>query len=261
MIIDLTSDKIRTDIVKNKLSFITKLYLTKTNYANSLGCKYLMKLSDDYYYVKKVNELELCNEIVGRYLCAKVDLETTTLELLLDKNEIKIATPNYRKQNLKYKNPTDDEILTFSEAYNVSKLKLLPKSYQKEQVKLIALDIMMEQTDRFGRNMEEIIDKNIIHLTPVIDFARSFGTVSFNFYYHHYVSIPKDVESIDRFLNDFPEVYKYFLEIFSIGTEELVNCIEANYPIMVDDRIKENYDKVVSGNQKILKKIGNRTIL
>lgn len=113
---------------------------------------------------------------------------------------------------------------------------------------------MMEQTDRFGRNMEGIIDKNIIHLTPVIDFARSFGTVSFNFYYNPYVSIPKDVESIDRFLNDFPEVYKYFLEIFSIGTEELVNCIEANYPIMVDDRIKENYDKVVSGNQKILKK-------
>ena len=225
--IDLTSDKIRTDVVKNKLSFIEKLYLTKTNYANSLGCKYLMKLSDGYYYVKKVNELELCNEIVGRYLCAKVGLETTDLELLLDKNVIKIATPNYRKQNLEYNNPTDDEILAFSNQYNVSKLKLLP---------------------------EEIIDKNIIHLTPVIDFARSFGVVSFNFYYNPYISIPKNVENIDRFLNDFPDAYKYFLEIFSIVTEELVSCIEATYPIKVEDEIKENYDRVVSENQKILKK-------
>ena len=253
--IDLTSDKIRTDVVKNKLSFIEKLYLTKTNYANSLGCKYLMKLSDGYYYVKKVNELELCNEIVGRYLCAKVGLETTDLELLLDKNVIKIATPNYRKQNLNYNNPTDDKILFFSNQYNVSKLKLLPKSYQKEQVKLIALDVMMEQTDRYGRNMEEIIDKNIIHLTPVIDFARSFGVVYFNFFYNPYVSIPKDVGSIDKFLNDFPEAYKYFLEIFSIGTEELVNYIETKYPIRVEDEIKEAYDKVISKNKNLIKSL------
>lgn len=253
--IDLTSDKIRTDIVKNRLSCITKLYLTKINYANSLGCKYLMKLSDGYYYVKKVDELQLCNEIVGRYLCAKVGLETTDLVLLLDKNVIKIATTNYRKQNLKYNNPTDDTVLAFSNQYNVSKLKLLPKSYQKEQFKLIALDIMMEQTDRFGRNMEEIIDKNIIHLTPVIDFARSFGVVSFNFYYNPYISIPKNVENIDRFLNDFPDAYKYFLEIFSIGTEELVSCIETTYPIKVEDEIKEAYDKVISKNKSLIKSL------
>ena len=253
--IDLTSDKIRTDIVKNKLSFFAKLYLTKTNYANSLGCKYLMKLSDGYYYVKKVNELELCNEIVGRYLCAKVGLETTTLELLLDKNEIKIATPNYRKQNLKYKNPTDDEILAFSNQYNVSKLKLLPKSYQKEQFKLIALDVMMEQTDRYGRNMEEVIYKNTLHLASIIDFARSFEFVPFYVYNNPYVSIPKNVESIDRFLNAFPSSYQYFIDVFNTSADELIEYIESNYPIKVDDEINEKYKKMVSKNQKILRKI------
>ena len=222
---------------------------------------YLIELSDGYYYAKKKDEVKICNEIVGRYLCNKLGLETTSLDLLLDRDKLKMVTPNYRKEELKYQYQKDDADKLFKHQYDIERLKILPKAYQTEQYKLIAIDMMMEQTDRFGRNMEEIIDKNIIHLTPVFDFARSFGAVSFNFYYNPYISIPKDAESIDRFLNDFPEVYKYFLEIFSIGTEELVNCIEANYQIMVDDRIKENYDKVVSGNQKILKKIGNRTIL
>ena len=143
----------------------------------------------------------------------------------------------------------EKSIRIFKAFCDFNRLKIIDfLKFELQQKKLISL-------------LCKIIDKNIIHLTPVIDFARSFGAVSFNFYYNPYISIPKDAESIDRFLNDFPEVYKYFLEIFSIGTEELVNCIEANYPIMVDDRIKENYDKVVSGNQKILKKIGNRTIL
>ena len=258
--IDLTSDWIRTNVVRRKFfdedeEFFKKLNITKDSYTSPLWLHiYLIEFSNGYYYAKSKPEVQICNEIVGRYLCNRIGLETTFFDLLLDVNKLKIVTPNYRKQNLKYNNQTDDKILFFSNQYNVNKLKLLPKSYQKEQLKLIVLDIMMEQTDRFGRSMEEIIDKNIIHLTSVIDFARSFDVVSFNFYYNPYISIPKNVENIDRFLNDFPDAYKYFLEIFSIVTEELVSCIEATYPIKVGDEFKENYDRVVSENKKILKK-------
>lgn len=258
--IDLTSDKIRTDVVRRKFfneneTFLKKLNITRKSYASPLGLHiYLRELSDGYYYAKKKDEVQICNEIVGRYLCNRIGLETTSLDLLLDGNKLKIVTPNYRKENLKYQCQKDDIELSTHHQYNISKLKILPKAYQKEQLKLITIDMMMEQTDRYGDNMEEVLKNNTLHLAPLIDFGESFDYYYYC-YYNPYVSIPKNIENIDRFLNDFPEAYKYFLEIFSIGTEELVNCIEPKYPIKVEDKIKEAYDKVISKNKRLIKSL------
>ena len=258
--IDLTSDKIRTDVVRRKFfneneEFFKKLNITRDNYAGPLGLHiYLIELSDGYYYAKSKPEVQICNEIVGRYLCNRIGLETTSLDLLLDKDKLKMVTPNYRKEELKYQYQKDDAELAFHHRYNVSKLKILPRAYQKEQLKLITIDMMMGQTDRHDDNMEEVLKNNTLHLAQVIDFGESFDYYYYC-YYNPYVSIPKDVGSIDRFLNDFPEAYKYFLEIFSIGTEELVNYIETNYPIRVEDEIKEAYDKVISKNKRLIKSL------
>ena len=75
------------------------------------------------------------------------------------------------------------------------------------------------------------------------------------FIFENSLSIPKDVENIDMFLNDFPEAYKYFLEIFDIEVDELIECIESNYPIKVDNEVKEEYNRTISKNKKLLKLI------
>ncbi len=255
--IDLTSDKIRTDVVRRKFydedeSFFKKLNITKNNYSSPLGINiYLVELSDGYYYMKKADERACCNEIVGRYLCNKIGLETTSLDLLLDRGKLKIASPNYRKEGLRYQHQKDDIELAFHHQYNVRKLKILPRTYQKEQFKLISIDMMMEQIDRSGDNMEEVIYKNNLHLAPVIDFAESFNYYYYC-YYNPYVSLPKNVENIYKFLYDFPNSYQYFEDVFCTEVEELINYIESNYPIKVDDKIKEKYNKVLTKNKKIL---------
>ncbi len=258
--IDLTSDKIRTDVVRGKFfnegdSFFNKLNITKDSYVSPSGINmYLVELSDGYYYAKKVKEEDLCNEIVGRYLCKKIDLETTSLDLLLDKNKLKMVTPNYRKEGLIYQHQKDDIELAFHHQYNINKLKILPKAYQMEQLKLITIDMMMEQTDRCCDNMEEVIENNNIYLAPIIDFVESFDYY-YHCYYNPYVSIPKNIENVDRLLNDFPEAYQYFIEIFNTETDELINYIEANYPIRVEDDIKEAYNKVISKNKNLIKSL------
>ena len=70
-----------------------------------------------------------------------------------------------------------------------------------------------------------------------------------------YVSIPKNTRGIDRFLNDFPKSYQYFIDVFNTSADDLIEYIESNYPIKVDNEIKEKYKKMVSKNQKILKMI------
>lgn len=259
--IDLTSNKIRIDIVKRKFfneddAFFNKLNITRSDYASPLGLHmYLRELSDGYYYTKKVSEFQLCNEIIGRYLCKKIGLNTTSLDLLLDEGKIKIATPNYKMEGLKYNIPKTDTDMLFSHHYNIKKLTLLSKAYQQEQYKLIALDTMMEQCNRSGMNMEEVICSHSIHLTPIIDFEKSFPYDPYFIYDNPYVCIPKNVTTIDSFLNDFPDVYQYIFEMFEIDYEELTSYIETVYPIKIADEIKEKYYKVTSKNQKILQQL------
>ena len=257
--IDLTSDKIRTDVIRKDFfneddSFFDELNITRKSYEkwHSGINKYLIELSDGYYYAKRVTEFQLCNEIVGRYLCNKIRLDTTSLEILLDKGKIKALTPNYKKNGVIYQIPKDD--LMGCCQYNVDKLKLLPKAYQKEQFKLIALDVMMEQNDRYSDNMEEIVADNSIKLSPLIDFEKSLNRqlCSSFLYSNPYVCLPKDMENIDKFLNDFPETYQYFINMFSTEEDELLNYIEDNYPIKVSDRVIWKYDSVIFQNEKIL---------
>ena len=59
-----------------------------------------------------------------------------------------------------YVRPEDDKKIIYSSGLNVEKLFSLDKEYQEEQFKLIAVDMMMEQTDRYGYNMEEVIEDN-----------------------------------------------------------------------------------------------------
>lgn len=259
--IDLTSDKIRTDVVKRKFydeddSFFEELKITREEYAlyPSGINKYLIELSDGYYYAKRVTEFQLCNEIVGRYLGNKIGLDTTSLEILFDKGKVKAATPNYKKKDVTYRIPKNDIKLMGSDQYNVDNLKLLPREYQEEQIKLIALDIMMEQIDRYDENMEEIITNNSVELAPLIDFERSFNRhfrPEFS-YSNPYVCLPKNIKDIDKFLNDFIEAYQYFIEMFSTEEDELLNYIEDNYPIKVSDRVIWKYDSVIFQNEKIL---------
>ena len=259
--IDLTSDKIRTDVVRRDFfneddAFFDKLNITRKSYNSPLGLHmYLRELSDGYYYAKSKSEIKICNEIIGRYLCSRIDLETTDLDLLLDENKIKIVTPNYRKPNLKYQCQKDDADKLFKHQYDVRRLTILPKSYQEEQFKLISIDMMMEQWDRHSKNMEEVIVDDTLHLTPVIDFESSFFYNPYFVYDNPYVTLPKDVISICKFLNEFPDAYQYFLEVFDIDSSEFVNYIESNYPIKVDDEIKEKYKVLTSKNKMILKYI------
>ena len=259
--INLTSDKIRTDVVRRDFFneddvFFDKLNITRKSYNSPLGLHmYLIELSDGYYYAKKKDEVKICNEIVGRYLCNKLGLETTSLDLLLDRDKLKMVTPNYRKEELKYQYQKDDADKLFKHQYDIERLKILPKAYQTEQYKLIAIDMMMEQWDRHGKNMEEVIVGDSLHLTPVIDFENSFSLNPCFVYDNPYVTLPKDFTNIDRFLTDFEESYRYFLEVFDVEVDELISYIENNYPIEVPDKIKEIYDKTISKNQKILKAI------
>lgn len=166
--INLTSDKIRTDVVRRDFfneddSFFNKLNITRKSYNSPLGLHmYLIELSDGYYYAKKKDEVKICNEIVGRYLCNKLGLETTSLDLLLDRDKLKMVTPNYRKEELKYQYQKDDADKLFKHQYDIERLKILPKDFTN-------IDRFLNVFEESYRYFLEVFDVEVDELISYIE--------------------------------------------------------------------------------------------
>ena len=260
-----TTYNFRTDILDRDFnnysrSHIEKILRDKLNisleeYDDTLK-DYLVRLSDGYYYSKMIGLKEFCCEAIGRYLCRKVNLDTTKLEIseiLYD--EIIIVTPNYREKNNNYYSLEDsfefEDVIT---NYNDWYFEDLDKNLQDELLKLIAVDLMMEQTDRYARNMEVYSDINgNKHLSPVIDFVYAFENIDNYSYFNPCIAIEKIPRVLSLFYNKYPDGFPYFKEIFNCSGEELYDYIGDNYPVMVDLEIKDDIEKTIDKNQKILK--------
>ena len=260
-----TTYNFRTDIIDRNFnnysrSHIKKILRDKLNisleeYDDTLK-DYLVRLSDGYYYSKMIGLKEFCCEAIGRYLCRKVNLDTTKLEIseiLYD--EIIIVTPNYREKNNNYYYLEDnfefEDVIT---NYNDWYFEDLDKNLQDELLKLIAVDLMMEQTDRYARNMEVYSDINgNRHLSPVIDLVYAFENIDNYSYFNPCIAIEKIPRVLSLFYNKYPDGFPYFKEIFNCSGEELYDYIEDNYPVKVDLEIKKDIEKTIDKNQKILK--------
>lgn len=249
-----TADIIRFDFRDETDEFFTNLGITKNDYIEGGLFEYLIKLNDGYYYTKAISEFHLCNEIIGRLLCNRLSLVTTTLDLLNENGILRMISPNFRKKEFEYR-ILEESFFPSIDLFSIDKLITIPKDYQIEQLKLITIDLAMQQWDRHPLNMEEVIINGNIHLAPVIDFSFSFLDFPGYSYNNPYVALPKKIKDIDKFLNAFPDAYKFFEDIFSLDASDLIFYIEEDYPIIVEDDVVSEYIEVTAKNQKILDKI------
>ncbi len=236
--------------------FEDNLGITKNDYLNKFK-RYIIKIDDQYYFQKRIYNIFLYNELIGRYLRNKINLETTSLDIISkDIITSKIVTSNYRNPRYKYLRVEDhfkEEDNT--KMFNDSFFFLLDKSFQEELLKLIAIDLMMEQTDRYARNMEIYIKENSPKLAPIVDFELAFfGNRNFT-YFNPYLLINKNVKSLDQFYNKYPNGYKYLEDTFSTTSNELFDYINKEYDLKVNQTVQSSIRGTIRTNEKILKKL------
>ena len=249
---------IKTDFSEytNK-DFIERINITKNQYEQLLK-RYLVLMKDGYYYEKKLEKEALCNEIIGRYICNKVNLETTKIEILKEEGSLyDVVTPNYRKSSFSYIEEEDKfefglKVSLFNDEY----FDFLSNALKKDILKLTALDLMMEQTDRYARNMELSISKSgSIRLAPVIDFEFAFETLDPYKYTNPYLAIEKTEEALFSFCNKYPSFFPYLDKTFSIVAEELFSYLASDYDLKTEWPYHHFVVKTIEKNQKILKRI------
>ena len=236
--------------------FINKLGISKWEYLN-LYSDYLIERNGEYYFSKKIDNEFLYNEIIGRYLCSKVNLDTT--DLIVEHKGIfksKILTPNYHDKDYINFRPEDNfEYGMRTRGFDDSYFECLDESLQQDLFKLIAIDLMMEQVDRYARNMEVFAYDGTLRLAPIIDFELAFYNQRSFTYFNPYILIRKNVRTLDSFYDKYPEGYDYFVKIFETGSNELIYHVKDEYNLETKRLVKKDIRRTVRRNQKILKEL------
>ena len=252
----------RQNIIKDNLEeysdnfFLENIGITKREYMDRLK-DYLIEINRDYFFQKEVSKVDIFNEIIGRYLCNKISLETTDLKVI-KKNIItyKIITPNYRSNKYIYFKPEDNfEYGQYVEHFNDRYFKNLEEIHKEDLFKLLAVDLMMEQEDRYARNMEEYYPNNTIRLAPIIDFSNSFINYKNFTYFNPYILIKKDIRSLDLFYEKYPEGYQYLKDIFETDYEELVDFLKSNYELKPRYSTKTRIISTIKRNKELIKSL------
>ena len=130
--------------------------------------------------------------------------------------------------------------------------KDLDNSFKDDILKLTAVDLMMEQVDRYGRNMEVIIKDDTYTLAPIIDFELSFFNDKKFTYFNPYILIKKDIRSLDKFYNKYEEGYKYLEETFKTTGKELLDYMKEEYDITAKRLVKRDLYCTIKRNHNII---------
>ena len=237
--------------------FINEIGISKWEYLN-LYRDYLIEQDGKYYFSKKIDNEFLYNEIIGRYLCNKVNLDTT--DLIIERKGIfksRVLTTNYHNKDFIHFRPEDNfEYGMRTKGFDDSCFECLDESLQQDLFKLIAVDLMMKQIDRYARNMEVFVIDNTFRLAPIIDFELSFFNDRKSFiYFNPYILIRKDVRTLDNFYDKYPEGYSYFKEIFRTSTRELIDYLKDEYNLETKRLVKKDISCTVRRNHNILREL------
>lgn len=236
--------------------FINELGISKWEYLN-LYKDYLIEQDGKYYFTKKIDNEFLYNEIIGRYLCSKINLNTTDL-IIKHKGlfKSKILTPNYHNKDYINFRPEDNfEYKMRVESFNDRYFSCLDASLQDDLLKLLAIDLMMEQIDRYARNMEVFVIDDTLRLAPIIDFELAFYNDRKFTYFNPYILIRKDVRVLDKFYDKYPEGYNYFETIFNTSTNELIDYSKDEYNMDTKRLVKKDISCTVRRNHNILREL------
>lgn len=236
--------------------FLENIGITKEEYIDGLK-DYLVEINGEYFFQKEVSDVDIINEIIGRYLCNKINLKTTDLKVIKENNKpYKIITPNYRSNDYVFFKPEDNfEYGEYVEYFDDRYFKDLDNYHKDDLLKLLAVDLMMEQEDRYARNMEEYYLNNNIRLAPIIDFSNSFINYRDFTYFNPYILIRKDLRSLDLFYNKYVEGYKYLKDIFEVDYEEIREFLKNSYGLKPSYNTKIRIVSTIKRNKELIKSL------
>ncbi len=254
---------------KNELNNINiPSFVINLNKLNFLD--YIIKIDDNYYYYKAINQSEMINELIGSYLSKEIGLEAVDYKIGIYNNELYALSELFYEQDYMYDNCfsyyntySDNELSLFERI--ISKIylnnhKVLDKISNKNMLdnilKLISIDLKMGQLDRHNMNLTLKISKenSELNLAPVYDFSKSYEN-QFYFYNNPFIILRLNKFSLSSFYSKYPHIEKYINILKNIKIDDILSQIELDNDITISDSKRISYIEKDKFYNKILKKI------
>ena len=236
----------------------------------------IVKINEKYYYSKMVSSPEMLNELIGSFLAKQLNLEAVDYQIGIYKGDLYALSELFYDENHIYPrfaqhfSETEKNQIEFLKSAGLGELYLkqpnISKLVNDEQLankilKLIALDLKMEQTDRHSENvmLRKKIKTGTLDLAPIFDFGNSyFEKTKYPdkyFYDNPFIIVRKNKLSLNALSRQNPEIIDFARTLIDIPIEDVLTEIEKEKQITIPDETKLFYKKKDEQYTKVLQKL------
>lgn len=224
-----------------------------------------LKINNKYFYFKSNNAFQ---ELLIEKLFEEVKVRTVKHQIVKFNDEIGIISQNYRKPNLLYY--YFSEIITgynsennFIEINNSIKKVMKHEDYENylnQMFKIIAIDILFGQYDRWEYNVFFAKSKEHICLAPMFDngcifledyndiliYGSCFGTLSFSTEYEDYFTTDT--------LRKFSQMVCSLEKALNLDLSKIFDNLELEYKIKICKEIRTQIQNYYDIHRKMVEK-------
>lgn len=222
-----------------------------------------LKINNKYFYFKSNNAFQ---ELLIEKLFEEVKVRTVKHQIVKFNDEIGIISQNYRKPNLLYY--YFSEIITgynsennFIEINNSIKKAMKHEDYENylnQMFKIIAVDILFGQYDRWEYNVFFAKSKEHIYLAPMFDngcifledyndiliYGSCFGTLSFSTEYEDYFTTDT--------LRKFSQMVCSLEKALNLDLSKIFDNLELEYKIKICKEIRTQIQSYYDIHRKMV---------
>ena len=219
----------------------------------------------DWYFFKAFNgsddittKFRFVNELIGEELSNIMELDTIHYEIARINNHLGLASKAFTDKKNRYyfiqdlNIPADCmNLRNFERLREICKTDEEYETVKNEILKLFAIDIYMNQTDRKFKNLQIKKEQRKLHLAPVYDYEKSFQNPEEQIYKSCFARIDLSTK-IDE---EIPNLKDNLDTLFDLDINDVLETIEDDKKIIIPDNLKEHYKSFVKTRRNIIKRL------
>lgn len=229
---------------------------------NIFSCNYrIIHMNNKNYYVKKVCEKELINELLSALIAKEVNLKTPDILVgkIASSSQLYMLSEDFYKEGKVYTNGSlykpqaygDSKIYSSISSYETFLKNTKDLHYQKFLLQLLKLSIY----DAFRKEKDRTYGNYFFNVQNYEDMILLDHSASFNGDQRYFVKneqfcFPKNSNTMIPYLKKYPELKEMVETLFYFNMDDVLKELEKVYHLTLNESSKEYYKKEVLGPKK-----------
>ena len=234
----------------------------------------IVKINDKYYYAKACSYTTLINELIGSYYSTLIGLDS--VDYLIGKSTTSVS-PLYALSEIFWKDeytyttveqcygmrPDDSKVYSRGlDRFYINETSILDivssPSLVDSALKMTAVDLKMDQTDRFNYNVVLRRDNDLLEMEKLYDYGSSYNEGSYNSYncyINPFLLVKRNFISLCGLAHRYPQICESAAILSNAPLYDVLKDIEKRFNIHIEETDIPNHLDIDKKNSKILRMV------